>query len=104
MTDPSKSFSLSRRRLLGVCSSAGLAHTLFPGALLALAIPAGAEGQQDGAADEKAAAALPKISPEMIDAAAAIAGLSISAEQKAMMLEGLTSQREDVVDDSRLED
>lgn len=94
--DQSRVFSLSRRRLLGVCSSAGLAHTLFPGALLALAVPAAAGGQQEAAGDEKAAAALPKITPEMIDAAAAIAGLSITAEQKAMMLEGLSSQREDV--------
>ncbi len=31
-----------------------------------------------------------KITPEMIDAAAVIAGVSLTAEQKTMMLEGLT--------------
>ena len=40
---------------------------------------------------------LPKITPEMIDAAAVIAGISLTAEQKAMMLEGLTKQRDSVM-------
>ncbi len=35
-----------------------------------------------------------KITPEMIDAAAAVAGISVSDEQKKMMLEGLTQQRD----------
>src|SRR6185312_16034411 len=40
--------------------------------------------------------ALQKITPEMIDAAAAIAGLRLTAEQKAMMLGGLTRMRDSV--------
>ncbi len=38
-----------------------------------------------------------KITPEMIDAAAVIAGISLTAEQKTMMLEGLTKQRDSVM-------
>ncbi len=38
-----------------------------------------------------------KITPEMIDAAAVIAGITVTAEQKTMMLEGLTKQRDSVV-------
>ena len=37
-----------------------------------------------------------KITPEMIDAAAVIAGVSLTAEQRTMMLEGLTKQRDSV--------
>ncbi len=40
--------------------------------------------------------AMPKITPEMIDAAAAIAGVTLTAEQKEMMLEGLGRQRDSV--------
>ncbi len=40
---------------------------------------------------------LGKITPEMIDAAAVIAGITVTAEQKALMLEGLRQQRDSVV-------
>ncbi len=40
--------------------------------------------------------AMPKITPEMIDAAATIAGVTLTAEQKEMMLEGLGRQRDSV--------
>jgi len=53
-------------------------------------VPAAKGG--DGKAQE-----LPKITPEMIDAAAVIAGISLTAEQKTMMLEGLTKQRDSVM-------
>ncbi len=88
--------SPARRRFLAVCSAAGLGHSLLPGALLALATSSLAQAPTapKPTADS---AALPKITPEMIDAAAAIAGLTLSSEQKQIMLEGLTSQREDVV-------
>jgi hypothetical protein len=43
------------------------------------------------------APALPKITPEMIDAAAVIAGVTLTAEQKTMMLDGLTKQRDSVM-------
>jgi len=96
MTDQPAPFSATRRRFLAVCSAAGLGHTLLPGALLALAAPGTAAAQSPAEAG-KPATSLPKITPEMIDAAAAIAGLSLTSEQKSMMLEGLTSQRDDVV-------
>jgi len=87
----------TRRRFLAVCSAAGLGQTLLPGALFTLsvaeargAVPAGFAG--DGDKD----AAFATITPEMIDAAAAIAGIHVSSEQKTMMLEGLTGQRESI--------
>jgi Asp-tRNA(Asn)/Glu-tRNA(Gln) amidotransferase A subunit family amidase len=40
---------------------------------------------------------MPKITPEMIDAAAVIAGISLTAEQKSMMLDGLTKLRDSVL-------
>src|SRR5688500_1828019 len=57
-----------RRRFLAVCSTFGLSSTLFPGVLWSLA-------------DEQ-----PRITTEMIDEAAAIAGVSIADEHKQMML------------------
>ncbi len=75
--------ALDRRAFLSTCSRFGLASTLFPGALYTLA------------AQEKADAdAEMKITPEMIDAAAALAGVTIAAEQKKAMLDGLNQQHE----------
>ena len=54
---------------------------------------AGAESSGGAGVSE---GALQKISPEMIDAAAAIAGLRLTAEQKAMMLGGLARMRDSV--------
>ena len=69
---------------------------MLPGALLAMAsAPAMAEQETGGAGE--AASAMPKITPEMVEAAAGIAGVTLTAEQRQVMLEGLTSQREDVV-------
>ncbi len=96
MTQQPEGFSASRRHLLAVCSAAGLGHSLLPGALLALA-SSGLASAQSPAASKPEQTSLPKITPEMIDAAASIAGLTITAEQKQVMLEGLKSQREDVV-------
>ncbi|HEX7284682.1 MAG TPA: amidase, partial [Candidatus Angelobacter sp.] len=62
---------LDRRTFLAVCSRFGVASTLLPGVLWAMA-------------DEKS-----KISREMIDQAAAVAGVRISDEYKEMMLESL---------------
>jgi Asp-tRNA(Asn)/Glu-tRNA(Gln) amidotransferase A subunit family amidase len=62
---------LDRRTFLAVCSRLGVASTLLPGVLWAMA-------------DEKS-----KISREMIDQAAAVAGVHISDEYKEMMLESL---------------
>ncbi len=89
------SLSESRRRFLTACSAAGVAGTLLPGALLAIAVQGGAKAQAPG--DAEAKGGLEKITPAMIDAAAGIAGVRVTDEQKKMMLDGLNSQREDVV-------
>src|SRR5579884_2159954 len=75
---------LDRRAFLALSGQFGLASTLFPGALYTLAAQA-----QSGPDAEK----FPAITPEMIDQAAALAGLTIAPEQKKMMLDGLNDQR-----------
>ena len=65
---------LDRRAFLGACSAAGLASPLFPGVLW-------------GLASEK-----PKLTKDMIDAAARIADVPIADEQKQMLLDGLNDQ------------
>ncbi len=77
--------SLDRRSFLSIAGSSGLAATLFPGALYALAAQ-----PQPGPAEPK----LQPITPEMIDAAAALAGVPIAPDQRQMMLEALNEQRE----------
>jgi Asp-tRNA(Asn)/Glu-tRNA(Gln) amidotransferase A subunit family amidase len=84
--------TVSRRTLLSVCTAAGLGQTLFPGALLALASPQAAGARQQGAASEDLRG-WPAITPTMIDAAAVIAAVHMTDEQKQMMLEGLVGQR-----------
>ncbi len=79
---------INRRHFLAVCSAAGIANTLLPGALLALVFQSAPAQTTDAAKPT----ATPKITPEMIDAAAAIAGITLTAEQKSMMLDGLNSQ------------
>ena len=76
--------ALDRRGFLAVCSRAGVGSALLPGVLYALA--AQAQGEQKPAA-------LAKITPELVDAAAALAGVTLTAEQKKLMLEGLEDQR-----------
>jgi hypothetical protein len=90
MSEQSSS-GLDRRGFLGVCSMVGLGQTLLPGVLFTLATQAKAQssplvggGQVNANTD-----AMPKITPEMIDGAAVIAGISVTDEQKKMMLEGL---------------
>ena len=68
---------LNRRNFLAVCSSCGLAGTLFPGALWSLA-------------QEKE-----KITPGMIDEAAKIADVPIPPEDRQMMLGTLNEQVKD---------
>jgi Asp-tRNA(Asn)/Glu-tRNA(Gln) amidotransferase A subunit family amidase len=94
MSDTGLVLAASRRRFLGVCSALGLGQTLLPGVLWAMAAQAPAANGGDG---KTGTPALPKITPEMIDAAAAIAGISLTAEQKTMMLDGLTKQRDSVM-------
>jgi Asp-tRNA(Asn)/Glu-tRNA(Gln) amidotransferase A subunit family amidase len=66
--------SRGRREFLAVCSAFGLTSTLFPGVLWSLA---------DGK---------PAVTKEHIDEAAAVAGVEIADEHKALMLEGLNDQ------------
>jgi Asp-tRNA(Asn)/Glu-tRNA(Gln) amidotransferase A subunit family amidase len=67
---------LERRTFLAVCSRLGLATTLLPGVLWAMA-------------EEKG-----KVTRQMIDNAAAVADVHIADEYKDMMLEGLNSYTE----------
>ncbi len=67
---------LDRRRFLTACSGMGLGTTLFPGVLWAQAQAQGAR----------------KITKEMIDEAAAIAGVAIADDYKATMLDNLNEQ------------
>ncbi len=99
MTHPLDLASPDRRRFLSICTAAGLGHTLLPGALLALASHASAQDAAAPAALHPAGVAkdaLPKITPAMVEAAEAIAGISLTAPQRAMLIEGLTQQRDSV--------
>ena len=89
---PAELLDATRRRFLTVSTAAGLGSTLFPGALLALASNSAA-AQSPSQAD---AHSEPPITPEMIEQAAAIAGLTFTAEQRKLMIEGLTGVREDI--------
>lgn len=80
------SIGIDRRAFLTISARFGLASTLFPGALYTLA----AQAQSASPATSKD---LPKITPEMIDAAASLAGITITSDQKAIMLDGLNEQR-----------
>jgi Asp-tRNA(Asn)/Glu-tRNA(Gln) amidotransferase A subunit family amidase len=71
----------------------GLGQTLLPGALLVLATQAKAQSSALLGGVSADATALPSITPEMIDAAAVIVGISVTAEQKQLMMEGLDAQR-----------
>ncbi len=81
--------TLDRRRFLSVCTQAGVISPLFPGALYTLAVQAQSTSEAANTAEKK----LPAITPGMVDEAAAMAGIVISAEHKAAMLEGLAEQR-----------
>jgi Asp-tRNA(Asn)/Glu-tRNA(Gln) amidotransferase A subunit family amidase len=98
MSNPTNgsSATVSRRALLSVCTAAGLGQTLFPGALLALAsspqAASGSGARQRGTSNEDLRG-WPAITPAMIDAAAVIAAVHITDEQKQAMLDGLLNQR-----------
>jgi Asp-tRNA(Asn)/Glu-tRNA(Gln) amidotransferase A subunit family amidase len=75
--------TIDRRGFLSACSRIGIASPLFPGILYAIATQA----QQPESTDQSKP---PKITPEMIDAAAVLAGVGpFTPEQKKMMLDGL---------------
>jgi Asp-tRNA(Asn)/Glu-tRNA(Gln) amidotransferase A subunit family amidase len=78
--------TLDRRSFLAACSCAGITSTLFPGVLYTLA----AQAQEASGTDQSKP---PKITPEMIDAAAVLAGVGpFNEEQKKMMIDGLVDQ------------
>jgi Asp-tRNA(Asn)/Glu-tRNA(Gln) amidotransferase A subunit family amidase len=83
---------LDRRRFLAVCSQFGFASTLLPGALYAIAAQADAAGQASSGEPEHTASLL-KITPEMVEQAAALAGIPIAPDQIAMMLGELNGLR-----------
>ena len=89
--------TLNRRAFLNACTRAGIASPLLPGILLTLAAQAQGAAPDAGssAGAEAKPAALPKISAEMLDRAAELAGVGpFTAEQKKMMLDGLNDQRD----------
>ncbi|MEO6909941.1 MAG: amidase family protein, partial [Edaphobacter sp.] len=88
MSEKSFTGRVDRRKFLGICSVAGLGQTLLPGVLFGMA-----QVQSPLATGSRE---LGKITPEMIDAAAVIAGITVTDEQKKMMLEGLKEQRDSV--------
>ncbi|HUH63746.1 MAG TPA: amidase, partial [Terracidiphilus sp.] len=79
---------LDRRGFLAACGRAGIVSPLLPGILYTLAAQA-QEPNTGGKPPE-----LPKITAEMIDQAATLAGVGpFTEEQKKMMLDGLNDQR-----------
>jgi Asp-tRNA(Asn)/Glu-tRNA(Gln) amidotransferase A subunit family amidase len=77
--------TLDRRGFLAACSQAGIASALLPGVLYTLA----AQAQETKMPSEPF-----HVTEEMLDHAAALAGVPLSADQKKMMLGALESQRE----------
>jgi Asp-tRNA(Asn)/Glu-tRNA(Gln) amidotransferase A subunit family amidase len=92
----------TRRRFLAVSTAAGLGGTLLPGVLLALAAQSAtpADAQQRGAAADQTG--FPPITPEMIEQAAALSGLKFTEDQRKVMIAGLISQRNSVVEVRKL--
>jgi Asp-tRNA(Asn)/Glu-tRNA(Gln) amidotransferase A subunit family amidase len=89
--------SFNRRAFLNACRYAGIASPLLPGILLTLAAQAQetVPDASPGTGAEAKPPALPKITPEMLDQAAELAGVGpFTAEQKKMMLDGLNDQRD----------
>ena len=74
-----------RRRLLAACTKAGIGSALLPGVLYTLSVQA----QQAAPAGTEI-----KITPELLDQAALLAGISLTTEQKKLMLDGVSEQRE----------
>jgi Asp-tRNA(Asn)/Glu-tRNA(Gln) amidotransferase A subunit family amidase len=74
---------LDRRSFLSACTYAGVSSALLPGVLYTLA----SQAQEAPGTDQSKP---PKITPEMIDQAAILAGVGpFTAEQKQMMIDGL---------------
>lgn len=87
---------VDRRRFLAVCSQFGFASTLLPGTLYTLASQAQTAAPLEGSQPQAgpAPAIAPAITVEMLEQAAALAGVKIAADHIPMMLEGLNQQRD----------
>lgn len=99
MPSPDHPSASNRRLFLQACAAAGLSQTLFPGALLALISTQANERPNDASALHAAGVPtdkLPKITPAMIEAAEAIAAMTLTPAQREMLLDGLTEQRASV--------
>ena len=84
--------TLDRRAFLNAFTKAGIASPLLPGILYTLAAQAQISVPVGKTAIPESS--LPKITPEMLDQATALAGIGpFTAEQKKMMLDGLNDQR-----------
>ena len=83
---------LDRRDFLAITGRFGLASTLFPGILYTLAAQS-PEAAAQSTEQKSTEPDFPKITPEMIDQAAALAAISIPAEDKDAMLDSLEQQR-----------
>jgi len=82
--------TFDRRGFLSACSRLSIASPLLPGILYTLAAQA-----QDASSPAAKPPEMPKITSEMLDQAAMLAGVGpFTDEQKKMMLEGLNGQRE----------
>ena len=78
--------TLDRRGFLAACGRAGITSALFPGVLYTLA----SQAQESPDTDQSKP---PKITPEMIDQAAIVAGIGpFTDAQKMMMIDGLIDQ------------
>ncbi len=82
---------LDRREFLGRCSAAGLGQTLLPGVLLALASQATAQVETRAMATVDA---MPPLTVEMLEAAAGVTGITLTLEQRRMMLGDVQSTRD----------
>jgi Asp-tRNA(Asn)/Glu-tRNA(Gln) amidotransferase A subunit family amidase len=73
-----------RRSFLSLCTRAGVISAFLPGALYTLAVQA----------QEKAGSEALRVTPELIDQAAELAGVKLTEAQRTMMLDGVESLRE----------
>jgi Asp-tRNA(Asn)/Glu-tRNA(Gln) amidotransferase A subunit family amidase len=97
-SDTTTRLHATRRRFLAVSTAAGLGGTLLPGVLLALAtgIATPAAAQQREAAHDSTG--FPPVTPEMIEQAAALSGLTFTEAQRQVMIDGLINLRGDIVE------
>ena len=89
--------TLDRRVFLSACGRAGITSAFFPGVLYTLA----AQAQEASGTDQSKP---PKVTSEMVDQAAILAGVGpFTQEQKKMMIDGLVDQNGAYQGDSQVE-